>query len=176
MTINRTEPPLAADEVTTLRSFLDYYRDTIRLKVAGLDRSQLAHTLAPSSMTLGGLLKHCAFVESYWFVEIFAGAGTPEPFASADWEADEDWEWHTAQHDSPAELLALFDRSVAESNRIVDEAVVTGSLDSPSAITSKRQHVPFSLRWILVHLIEEYARHAGHADLIRESIDGQVGD
>jgi uncharacterized damage-inducible protein DinB len=176
MTNERVDPPLQGDEVATLRGFLDYYRHTIRIKTAGLDQAQLTTTLGPSTMTLGGLLKHLAVVEESWFVEVVAGGTLGEPWASVDWEADRDWEWHTAKDDTPEDLLALFDRAVAGSDAILEQALAKGTLDSPSAAPSRHSGEHFSLRWILVHLIEEYARHAGHADLLRESIDGQVGD
>ncbi len=177
MIINRTEPPLSGDEITTLRTFLNYYRDTIRLKVSGLTQEQLAISLPPSTMTLGGLVKHLAVVEDSWFGEVFLGGELSEPWASVDWEADRDWEWHTAHLDTPEPLLALFDTAVSQAERITDEALAAGSLDTLSLKFSNSQPgEAFSLRWILVHMIEEYARHAGHADLIRESIDGEVGD
>ncbi len=176
MTIERSNPPHAEDEITTLRAFLDYFRDTIRIKTEGLDQAQLATPLAPSDMTLGGLLKHLAYVEVYWFVECLKGEAPGEPFASADWEADEDWEWHTAKDDSPEELRRLFDQAVEGSDHILDGALAGDGLDTLSVKPSHRTKEPFSLRWIMVHLIEEYARHAGHADLMRQSVDGQVGD
>lgn len=176
MTNHRVDPPLMGDELATLRGFLDYYRDTIRIKTAGLDQTQLATTIGPSTMTLGGLLKHLAVVEESWFVEVVAGGTLGEPWASVDWENERDWEWHSAKDDTPEELLALFDRAVAGSDVILERALATGGLDSASSAPSRHSGEHFSLRWVLVHLIEEYARHAGHADLLRESIDGQVGD
>lgn len=172
----RVDPPHQADEITTLRSFLDYYRGTIRVKTDGLDHEQLGVALAPSDMTLGGLLKHLAFVETWWFVEVLDGHEPTEPFGSADWEADEDWDWHSAASDSPDDLRGLFNTSVARSDQVLDGALARGGLDLLSVGKSHRTKEPFALRWILVHMIEEYARHAGHADLIRQSIDGQVGD
>jgi len=172
----RRDPSVAANEATTLRSFLDYYRDTIRIKTSGLTQAQLAIRLAPAELTLGGMIKHLAFVEVYWLVEVLAGGSVGELWASADWEADEDWDWHSAVDDTPDELCAMFDEAVAESDRLIDEALAREGLETRSVKKSRRQEVPFNLRWILVHLIEEYARHAGHTDLIRESIDGQVGD
>lgn len=176
MTIERVEPPHQGDEITTLQTFLDYFRDTIRIKTEGLDQTQLATALAPSDMTLGGLLKHLAGVELYWFVECLNGEEVSGPFASADWDADGDWDWHSAKDDSPEELRRLFDEAVAGSDRILARALAGDGLDTMSVKPSQRTKQPFSLRWIMVHLIEEYARHAGHADLIRQSIDGQVGD
>ncbi len=173
-TTQKTDPPLAADEVTMLRAFLDYYRATLRRQAEGLTREQLATPLAPATMTLGGMLKHLAVVEEGWLVETLAGEELGEPWASVDWEADRDWEWHSAADDEPAYLFELHDRAIVLADERIEHALAEGDgLDTLSA--GRRHHgQPFSLRWILVHLIEEYARHAGHADLIRESLDGST--
>ena len=174
---DRIDPPLAADEATTLRTFLDFHRDTFRWKCAGLTQQQLAQPLAPSDMTLGGMMKHLAVVESGWFEETFSGGQTMPPFDTVDWEADRDWEWHTAADDTPEELRALFDEAVRRADAVVDAALATDAgLDATSARESRREGTPFSLRWILIHMIEEYARHNGHADLIRQSLDGETGE
>ena len=174
--IRRTDPPLAVDEASTLTAFLDYHRDTLRLKVADLDQAQLGTALPPSTLTLAGLLKHMALVESSWFSEVFLGEAMMAPFDTADWESDRDWEFTSALDDSPEELLALFDQAVTRSDAIIRVALDLGGLDGLSAKESRQEKAPFSLRWILVHMIEEYARHNGHADLIRESIDGVTGE
>jgi hypothetical protein len=168
----RPRIPTAADERETLLAFLDWLRATLRLKAGYLDAEQLGRTLAPSTMTLGGMVKHLAWVESWWFVETFLGERPAEPWASAPWKQDRDWEWHSAADDEPGEIWALFDREVERARSIVAEA---GDLDAHAARASRRTGEPISLRWIVVHMIEEYARHVGHADLIRESIDGSVG-
>jgi uncharacterized damage-inducible protein DinB len=175
--LHRVDPPLATDEVATLRAFLDYHRDTLRLKTAGLTAEQLSATHPPSTMTLGGMLKHLALVEDNWFSVVLLGNEDAEPWRTVDWDADRDWEWHTAADDDPAWLRGLFDESVVAADRCIDAALADGGLDRLSARESrheKGQH--FSLRWILLHMIEEYARHNGHADLLRESIDGQTGE
>lgn len=171
-TTTKTDPPHAADEVTMLRSFLDYYRATVRRQAEGLTADQLATPLPPATMTLGGMLKHLALVEHGWFDEVLAGAEPAEPWAGVDWDADPDWEWHSAADDDPAYLFELYDRAIASADVRIDEALAGAGLDTASVRPSRRTGAPFTLRWILVHLIEEYARHAGHADLIRESIDG----
>ncbi|WP_435738170.1 DinB family protein [Cellulosimicrobium sp. PMB13] len=176
MTDQRTDPPATADEITTLRGYLDFHRDTLRWKTSGLDAAELAQTLPPSTISLGGLLKHVALVESYWFSEIFLGKPLIAPFDTADWDADADWDWHSAVQDSPEELRVLLDRSIAASDEILEAAMADGGLDRVSAVVSKRTGEPWNLRWIVVHMIEEYARHNGHADLVRESIDGAVGE
>jgi hypothetical protein len=174
--MERTARPLRADEVTSLRGFLDYHRDTFRMKCAGLTQAQLAQPLPPSDMTLGGMMKHLAIVDQSWCEDDFAGRGLMPPFDTVDWDADGDWEWHTAKDDTPEELLALFDEAVRRSDAVLDEAL---SPDGPGldglSVLEADDGGRFSLRWILLHLIEEYARHNGHADLIRESIDGQTG-
>ena len=171
----RIDPPLRDDEVATLRAFLDYHRETFRWKCRGLTQDELARSLPPTDMTLGGMMKHLAVVESGWFEETFAGGSLMPPFDTVDWDADRDWEWHTAKDDSPEELFAVFDEAVRRADAVIDEALAGRGLDSESAKPS-RDDGAFSLRWVIVHLIEEYARHNGHADLLRESIDGQTGE
>jgi hypothetical protein len=172
----RIEPPVGGAEVETLRGFLTYQRATFRWKTQGLSSLQLAASLAPSSMTLGGMMKHLAFVESGWFSEDFRGEPLMAPFDSAPWQKDRDWDWHTSDQDSPEQLRAWFDQAVMNSDRIIDEALTVDGLDQPSVAKYRRTGEPYSLRWIMLHMIEEYARHNGHADLIRESIDGSVGE
>jgi uncharacterized damage-inducible protein DinB len=168
----RVDPPLSADERATLLGFLDYHRATLLRKVDGLDAAQLDTTLPPSTMTLGGMVKHLAFVEHWWTRCVFEGGEYGEPWASVDWDADWDWDWHSAAGAEPAELLALLGVETAASDEVLRRASDLGQLSRRTG----RGGQPFSLRWILVHLVEEYARHNGHADLIRESIDGAVGE
>ncbi|MFC7220936.1 DinB family protein [Streptomyces polyrhachis] len=171
----RPEPPLAGGEAATLLGFLDYQRATLALKCAGLDSAGLAATAAASSMTLGGMLKHLAYVEDFWFSHTLADRAPSEPWASVDWSADTDWEWHSAAEDTPGQLRALWEESVAASRARTAEALERGGLDRPAGRIWRDGRVP-SLRWILCHMIEEYARHNGHADLIRESVDGRTGE
>jgi hypothetical protein len=110
--MERIDPPLRADEPTTLRAFLDYHRDTFRTKCSGLSQAQLAQPLPPTDMTLGGMMKHLAVVDQSWFEDDFMGRGLMPPFDTVDWDADRDWEWHTAQDDTPEQLFALFDEAV----------------------------------------------------------------
>jgi uncharacterized damage-inducible protein DinB len=171
----RVDPPLHGDEVTTLRAFLTYHRDTLRRKCAGLTQEQLAQQLPPSDMSLGGLMKHLALVESQWVDHHFRDLAHAPPFDTMDWDAHPDWEFDSARFDTPEEQRALFDEAVRRSDAAVDVALVRGGLDEKSARMSPRTGEAFTLRWILVHMIEEYARHNGHADLIRQSVDGQTG-
>jgi uncharacterized damage-inducible protein DinB len=172
----RTDPPLAADEATTLVAFLDYHRDTLRIKTEGLTAEQLRQPLAPSTLTLGALLKHVALNEASWFGEVLHGRAMPEPWASADWDADPDWEMTSARDDSPEELRRIMDESVAQAKRDIDAALAEGGLDFRSATLSRKENQQFTLRWILLHMIEEYARHNGHADFLREAVDGVTGE
>ena len=176
MSIERVHPPTASDETTSLLAWLDYHRATLRQKADGLTQEQLAQRLPPSELTLGGLVKHMALVESSCLSRVFLGKPMIAPFDSVDWEADEDWEFHSAAQDTPEELAALHDASIAASDAILREALAQGGLDSRSARPSRHTGEHFDLRWILTHLVEEYARHNGHADLIRESVDGETGD
>ena len=171
----RPEPPPAADEVATLTGFLDYQRATLAWKCAGLDSAGLAATVAASSMTLGGMLKHLALVEDDWFCRDFLGQEYPPPWDTVDWDADRDWDWHSAAADTPEQLMQLWQAAVGRSRAVVSDTLASGSLDQLAQRAWPDGRAP-NLRWILCHMIEEYARHNGHADLIRESIDGQTGE
>ena len=171
----RPEPPVAADETATLLGFLDYQRATMAWKCAGLDAAGLRATVGASSMTLGGMLKHLACVEEWWFSERLHGRDPVPPWNTVDWDADPDWDWHSAAADTPEQLHAIWQEAVAESRSLVTEALADGGLERLARQPWPDGRAP-SLRWILVHMIEEYARHNGHADLLRESVDGQTGE
>jgi uncharacterized damage-inducible protein DinB len=171
----RPEPPLDADETGTLLGFLDYQRATLAWKCAGLDAAGLRATVGASTMTLGGVLKHMAYVESSWFSQSLHGHDREPPWDTVDWSADPDWEWHSAGEDSPEQLLALWLDAVARSRVLVTEALSGSGLEQLAKRTWPDGSAP-SLRWIVVHMIEEYARHNGHADLLRESVDGATGE
>jgi uncharacterized damage-inducible protein DinB len=171
----RPEPPQEADETTMVLAFLDFHRATLAWRCSGLDSAGLQATVGVSSMTLGGLLKHLAYVESDWFSRWLHGRDRQPPWDTVDWAADSDWEWHSAVGDTPEQLFALWNGAVAASRARVAEALADGGLDQLSKRTWPDGRAP-SLRWILLHMIEEYARHNGHADLIRESVDGQTGE
>jgi hypothetical protein len=168
------EPPVAGDETSTLLGSLERQRATLAWKCGGLDATGLRATLAPSSITLGGLLKHLALVEADYFSGRLLGAPGP-PWNTVDWDADPDWDWHSAAEDSPEQLFALWQDAVARSRSLVAEALADGGLDQLARVTWPDGRAP-SLRRILIDLIEEYARHVGHADLLRESVDGLVGE
>jgi uncharacterized damage-inducible protein DinB len=170
--MERTDPDTTGGELTLLSQFLDYHRATLAQKASGLDRRQLGARLGPSTLTLAGLVKHMALVEDSWFGKVLLGREPDEPWASVDWDADPDWEFHTAVDDEPADLLAL---SAGGCERSRAAVVEVGDLDRLAAKPS-RQGEPFNLRWIMLHMIEETARHNGHADLLRENIDGVTGE
>jgi hypothetical protein len=171
----RIEPDVAGDEWATLNGFLDYQRATFAWKIAGLDTEQLARPLPPSTMTLAGLIKHLAYVEDDWFGGCLRGAPRREPWASVDWAATPDWEWDSAIGQDPAELHALWEGAVMRARSVALTAYETGGLGQKAVRVWRDGRSP-SLRWILTHLIEEYSRHNGHADLLREAADGQVGE
>jgi uncharacterized damage-inducible protein DinB len=175
-TTERRPVPIAAGEVDSLLAYLDWHRDTLRRKTEGLSQAQQATRLEPSTLTLGGLLKHMALVEDNWFSVVLLGNEDGEPWRGLDWDADPDWEFRTAADDSPDELRRLLDEAIAASDANIRKALDSGGLETLSVRESRRpEEGRFSLRWILLHMIEEYARHNGHADLIRESIDGATG-
>jgi uncharacterized damage-inducible protein DinB len=171
----RPEPPPAADEPSTILGFLDYQRATLAWKCSGLDTAGLTAKVGASSMTLGGLLKHMAYVEDDWFSRSLYGRDKAAPWDTVDWAADPDWEWHSAAEDTPEQLNALWEDAVVRSRALVAEALAGGGLDQLARRTWPSGESP-SLRWILLHMIEEYARHNGHADLLRESVDGLTGE
>ena len=172
----RPEPPIDGDETATLLGFLDYHRATLAWKCRGLDSSGLQARVGVSTMTLGGLLKHMALVEENWFSRFLHGHERSAMWEAVDWKADPDWDFDSAVRDTPEELLGLWEGAVSRSRTLVDEALTAGGgLDQAARRTWPTGEAP-SLRWILVHMIEEYARHNGHADLLRESVDGQTGE
>jgi uncharacterized damage-inducible protein DinB len=168
----RLDPDSGAGEAELLAQYLDYQRATVLAKTEGLDSAQLRYQHAPSSLTLAGLLYHLALVEENWMEFRFLGLPEPEPWAGVDWDADPDWEFHTAVTLDADELRQRYRDACDRSRKAMAAAA---SLDQQSVRTlGNGKH--FSLRWVLLHLIEETARHAGHADLLREAIDGSVGE
>ena len=168
----RPDPPLAADEVQTLLGFLDYQRATFAWKCSQLDDAQLKKALHPTDMTLAGLLKHLARVEDGWFAEVVAEEGEGARWASTPWAE----EWQSALDDSPTDLRQLWAQSVEASRAVVAAQLAAGpaALEATHPAWGGQDRV--SLRWVLVHMIEEYARHNGHADLLRQAVDGAVGE
>lgn len=129
---DRPEPPLAGDELATLVGFLDFLRATLAWKCGGVDAAGLSRRVPPSSMTLGGMLKHLAYVEDYWFSRRLHDHDPAPPWDSVDWDADPDWDWHSAAQDSPDELHTLWQGAVTRSRRLVDQALADGGLEQPA--------------------------------------------
>jgi Protein of unknown function (DUF664) len=169
------EPPVAGNELDTFLGELERQRGYVAWKCGNLDSAGLRATHAPSTMSLGGLLKHLALVEDDMFAVKLLGRDPHPPWDAVDWDADPDFEWHSAAEDSAEQLMSLWQDAVARSRILVAEAIADGGLDRLAAFTRPGGRTP-SLRRLLMDMIEEYARHVGHADLIRESIDGLVGE
>jgi uncharacterized damage-inducible protein DinB len=167
MTVNRIDPPYVADERAMLDAWLDYHRDTLAWKCEGLDEAQLRQrAVPPSSLSLLGLVRHMADVERNWFRRVLGG----EDVAGIYW-TDDDPDGDFDNVDT-ADVQEAFATWRAECDHARRAAAAAPSLEA----TGLRRGETVSLRWILVHMIEEYARHNGHADLLRERIDGTVGD
>ena len=172
----RIDPdPTGTDELALLGQFLDYHRATLVAKASGLDAAGLTARVGASSLTLGGLLAHATLNEDHWFSVILLGRPRAEPWASVPWEDDPDWEFRTAADRAPGDLLADYEATCARSRASVAEAYADGGLDRISTGASSKGN-RFTLRWIMLHMLEEGARHNGHADLLREAIDGVTGE
>jgi len=165
---HRPEPPISGSEKDVLVGFLNFLRETILWKADGLSDEELRRTHAPSSLTLLGIVKHLAYVERWWFQKMFLDADVDFPWTEEDPDAD----WRVEPHDTTQAIRALYRQECAIANRIVDEH----DLDDTIRSTARPDREGMQLRWIVAHMIEETARHCGHADLIREAIDGQTGE
>jgi hypothetical protein len=162
----RVDPPQVADERAMYQSWLDFHRGTLLWKCSGLTDDQLkTAAVRPSTLTLLGLLRHMAEVERWWFRTKAAGLQLPDLYCPDD---DKDGDFDNVPDAVVEDDLATYKVECLAA----DDAVRTMSLDE----TFVGRRGPISLRWVYVHMIEEYARHNGHADLLRESIDGATGD
>ncbi|MFJ9740911.1 DinB family protein [Streptomyces sp. NPDC101166] len=169
-TTQRTEPAQNADERTMLEGWLEYHRQTLAWKCEGLTDAQLRTASAPpSELSLLGLVRHMAEVERGWFREVLVGEDA-EPIYFSD--EDRDGEFHLTEADSWEEAHATWQTEM----EIARRNAAGFQLDDLSRGKSRHSGEPFNLRWIYTHMIEEYARHNGHADLLRERIDGATGD
>jgi hypothetical protein len=158
---------MVADERTMLTVWMDYQRSTLLWKCEGVKAQDLVRRgVPPSGLSLLGLVRHMTFVEWSWFEKVFAATGTPQPF---DTSVDRDSDFNDLDPARAAEDMRRFLDQCDVSRGIVQAA---DSLDQ----LAKQSRDDVMLRWILVHMIEEYARHNGHADLLRELIDGAVGE
>ena len=156
--------PLTGEEKETLRFSLDRHRDAVLWKLDGLDDEQLRRPLTPSGTNLIGVVKHLASVSSMWFCATFGRPSETVPFDEADPDAD----MRAARGETTEEIVAFFDRARAATDRVLDEL----ELDTLGTAWSGET---VSLRWVLVHVLEDYLRHAGHMDILREQIDGGTG-
>jgi hypothetical protein len=162
----RIQPPETGSERPMLEGFLDFHRETLRWKCAGLTDDQLkTYSVSTSRLTLLGLLRHLVGVERWWFLP-FAGDIDPTPTYFSEEKLNDDFD--ALDTVPPAEVLARWDAEIAR----VRAAVAGLDLDTEFV----RRDETFSLRWVYIHMIEEYARHNGHADLLREAIDGVTGE
>ena len=169
------EPPMAGTEIEHLVGALHRLQATFRWKAGGLDAGGLQTRVGASALTLGGLLKHLAAVENYQTTVKLTGAPMGEPWDSLGWDGSNDWEFESAADDTPEELYSLYDRMVRSARTRLDSALADGGLDQlVQAHDGEGHHA--SLRRLVCDLIEEYGRHTGHADLLREAVDGLVGE
>ena len=174
----RPEPPLVADEAATLVGFLDFQRATLEWKTRGLEEEGLRRRLDahPSRLTLAGLLSHLAWVEDFYLASGATGSPMPQEWQPTDDGSDFVRAWTSAATLSAEEVRGRWARSAARSRALVAELLDRGpdALDRTYPAWDGREQV--TLRWLLTHLVEEYARHNGHADLLRELVDGQTGE
>ena len=170
MTTDRARPKQDAGEREMLIRWLEHHRGILIWKCEDLTAEQLRQrAVPPSTLSLLGLVRHMADVERGWFQQIFLGEDVPDLY---DGSVDRDADFNDVDQADPAEAFSAFDRECAASRQIVEQAP---SLDVFSERASDRTGEPWSLRWIVTHMIEEYARHNGHADLLRERVDGSTG-
>ncbi|MEU0844539.1 DinB family protein [Streptomyces sp. NPDC005962] len=168
-TAERRDAPRTADERTSLEGWLDFHRETLALKCEGLDDKQLREAATPpSGLTLLGLVRHMAEVERSWFRRVLDGQDAPPIWYS---EEDPDGDFLVTEADTGEAAFTVWRDEVAEARA----AAAGHSLDEV-VTRHDHGHGDYNLRWIYLHMIEEYARHNGHADLIRERVDGVTGD
>jgi uncharacterized damage-inducible protein DinB len=165
---NRPEPPSVGGERETLEGFLDFQRATLLWKLEGLDDEQVRRAMVPSGTSLLGIVKHLAYVERSWFQSVWAGQEVGFPWTKEDPDAD----WRIEPEETTAQVLALYDGECDRSREIVARS---SSLDEVVE-HPRREGWRMNRRWILVHMIEETARHVGHADILREQLDGATGE
>jgi hypothetical protein len=169
------EPPFAGTEAEQLAGALERQRATFRWKADDLDAAGLRTRVGASTLTIGGLLKHLALVEDHTLGTKLDGTPLGGPWAAADFEADPDWEFRTAADDPPETLYGLWDDAVERSRARLAVALTAGGAGQPVHVTAP-DGTHASLRRLLCDMIEEYARHTGHADLLREAVDGRAGE
>jgi uncharacterized damage-inducible protein DinB len=165
----------AHTEAENLTSVLERNRRTFAWKTSSLDEQGLRATTAASAMTLGGLVKHVALVEADWLAVKLAGEEYGAPWDGVDFDADPDWEWRTGSQDAPNDVYEVWRNAVERSRVLVADVIASRGLDGPASFTWPDGSTP-TVRSMLLDMIEEYARHTGHADVLREAVDGRVGE
>jgi hypothetical protein len=164
---DRVDPPFLAGDRDSLESWLELYRATVPIKVGGLTPEQLCRpAVPPSTLTLLGIVRHLTKVERYWFANVVSGDDAPILYCGE----DEDGDFNDIAAESALADLERFDAELEASR---DRARAVTDLDAP--LRGKRRGRDVNLRWVYAHMVEEYARHLGHADLIRECVDGVTG-
>lgn len=168
------EPPIAAGEAEHLVGMLDRLRATFRWKADGLDVAQLRSGIPSSTLTMGGLLKHLALVEDDVLCWRIAGEQPVTMMRVPEGEDLDTWQFTVGEGETAEEIYALYDEAVARSRTRLAEIVAQGRLDEPAHL--QPDGLRPSIRRFVCDLVEEYGRHTGHADLLREAIDGRVGE
>lgn len=164
---HRPEPPHAAAPVEMLGGFIDFLRATLLWKLEGLSEEEARRVLTPSGVSLISLVKHSAYVERFWFQIQFAGLDVPNGWSQDDPDAD----WRIEPTDTVQSLIALYESETAKSREIV-----RGASWDDVCVGSRSKAQGRTLGWVLTHMVEEIARHCGHADILRETIDGATGE
>jgi uncharacterized damage-inducible protein DinB len=167
--------PAPATEAEGLLFAIERVRAQFAWKTGGLDSAALNQPHPPSTMTLGGLIKHMAGCEERLISVALTGEPLPAPWDAVDHAADREMEWRTAADDTPEELYALWNAAVERSRKVVAAVLEEGHLEQPSKLSGPGGWNP-NRRRILIDLVEHYLRHTGHADLLREGVDGLVGE
>ncbi len=171
----RPKPPAAHGEAAAVLPVLERNRRTFAWKTADLGEKGLRETTAASAMTLGGLVKHLALVEADWLAVKLAGQGYGAPWDAVDFDADPDWDWRTGATDAPEDVYTVWRDAVERSRDLVAGVIAERGLDGPASFSWPDGRTP-TVRDMLLDMIEEYARHTGHADILREAVDGRVGE
>lgn len=156
--------PKVGEERAMLVAFLQRQRAAMLFRLEGLDQSQAAQSMVPSGTSLLGTVKHLAWVERWWFSDFIGGQPQEYPWTEEDPDAD----FSVEETDSIESISQLYVDAIADSNAVIDAA-------ADLEVVGTKGKTPKSLRWVLIHMIEETARHAGHADIVREMIDGVAG-